>query len=273
MYPDWGTRVGHCNSCNFCQFPVDRNRNNQKWRAGWVNCVPVSIQWSAMWSPTIKWLNTSWLQKKKKEALGVACGGHPEKEPEGSNFWLPKWKLLSRVWLFVTPWTAARQVPLSTGCSRQEYWGGEFSLLQGIFPTQGSNTGLPHCRRILYQLNHHGSMSAWLLWPKKKLYLWRPLELAGVKNGQLSTGSGTGSTSWAQVTLPASHRQGEVTCSLVDRSSSPAPSQLWAPLVPDVPIWNLLNWNHCKVTLTEYCYFGKCFKAQCTLGLPDLVTR
>ena len=29
--------------------------------------------------------------------------------------------------------------------------------LHGIFPTQGSNPGLPHCRRILYQLNHKGS--------------------------------------------------------------------------------------------------------------------
>ena len=26
--------------------------------------------------------------------------------------------------------------------------------LQGIFPTQGSNLGLLHCRQILYQLNH-----------------------------------------------------------------------------------------------------------------------
>ena len=31
------------------------------------------------------------------------------------------------------------------------------ALLQGIFPTQGSNPGLPHCRRILYQLSYHGS--------------------------------------------------------------------------------------------------------------------
>ena len=31
------------------------------------------------------------------------------------------------------------------------------SLLQGIFPTQGSNPGLRHCRRILYQLSHKGS--------------------------------------------------------------------------------------------------------------------
>ena len=28
------------------------------------------------------------------------------------------------------------------------------ALLQGIFPTQGSNPGLPHCRRILYLLSY-----------------------------------------------------------------------------------------------------------------------
>ena len=35
--------------------------------------------------------------------------------------------------------------------SRQEYWSGSCFLLQGIFPTQGSNAGLLHCRQILYQ--------------------------------------------------------------------------------------------------------------------------
>ena len=35
---------------------------------------------------------------------------------------------------------------------------GSLSLLQGIFPTQGSNWGLPHCRRTLYQLSHKGSL-------------------------------------------------------------------------------------------------------------------
>ena len=34
---------------------------------------------------------------------------------------------------------------------------GSLSLLQGIFPTQGSNPGLPYCRQILYQLSHQGS--------------------------------------------------------------------------------------------------------------------
>ena len=34
---------------------------------------------------------------------------------------------------------------------------GYHALLQGIFPTQGSNPGLLHCRQILYQLSHQGS--------------------------------------------------------------------------------------------------------------------
>ena len=35
--------------------------------------------------------------------------------------------------------------------------GGCHALLQGIFPIQGSNPGLPHCRWILYCLIHQGS--------------------------------------------------------------------------------------------------------------------
>ena len=34
---------------------------------------------------------------------------------------------------------------------------GSLSLLQGIFPTRGSNSGLPHCSQILYCLSHQGS--------------------------------------------------------------------------------------------------------------------
>ena len=35
---------------------------------------------------------------------------------------------------------------------------GSLSLLQGIFPTQGSNLGLPRCRQILYKLSCQGSL-------------------------------------------------------------------------------------------------------------------
>ena len=34
------------------------------------------------------------------------------------------------------------------------------ALLQGIFPTQGWNPGLPHCRWNLYRLSHLGSPMA-----------------------------------------------------------------------------------------------------------------
>ena len=43
-----------------------------------------------------------------------------------------------------SPWNSSGQ---STGV-------GSLSLLQGLFPTQGSNPGLLHYRRILYQLSH-----------------------------------------------------------------------------------------------------------------------
>ena len=43
-----------------------------------------------------------------------------------------------------SPWNSPRQ---NTGV-------GSISLFQGIFPTQGLNPGLLHCRQILYQLSH-----------------------------------------------------------------------------------------------------------------------
>ena len=46
-----------------------------------------------------------------------------------------------------SPWNSSVQ---NTGV-------GSCSLLQGIFPTQVSNPGLLHCKRILYQLSHQGS--------------------------------------------------------------------------------------------------------------------
>ena len=60
----------------------------------------------------------------------------------------------SRVRLFATLWTVARQTPLSMGFSRQEYRVGRHALLQGILPTQGWNLcllGILHCRRIPYR--------------------------------------------------------------------------------------------------------------------------
>ena len=73
-----------------------------------------------------------------------------------------KWKSLSCVRLFAThrlhsPWNSPSQ--------NTEM--GSLSLLQGIFPTQGSILGLPHRRRILYQLSHEGSprILEWVAYP------------------------------------------------------------------------------------------------------------
>jgi len=71
------------------------------------------------------------------------------------QFWLLwkwKWKLLSRVWLFATPWAIPHGI-----LQARILESSSLSLLQGIFPTQGSNPGLQHCGRILYQLSHQGS--------------------------------------------------------------------------------------------------------------------
>ena len=50
-----------------------------------------------------------------------------------------------------SPWNSPGQ---NTGMS-------SLSLLQGIFPTQGSNPGLPPCRQILYQLSHKKTQEYW----------------------------------------------------------------------------------------------------------------
>ena len=46
-------------------------------------------------------------------------------------------QLFSRVQLFVTPWTVARQAPLSMGFSRQEYWNGLPCPPPGDLPDPG----------------------------------------------------------------------------------------------------------------------------------------
>ena len=48
----------------------------------------------------------------------------------------------------------------------QDTGAGRHALLQGIFPNQGSNPGLLHCRRIVSQLNHQGSPSSGLRLPQ-----------------------------------------------------------------------------------------------------------
>ena len=57
----------------------------------------------------------------------------------------------------VTPQTEAYQASLSMGFSGKNSGVGCHSLLQEIFPTQGLNLGLLHCRQIVYHLSHQRS--------------------------------------------------------------------------------------------------------------------
>ena len=75
---------------------------------------------------------------------------------------------------------------------------GSLSLHQGIFPTQGSNPGLPHCRWILYQLSHQGSprILEWVAVPFSRGSSW-PRNWTGV-----SCTAGRFFTSWATREAP-----------------------------------------------------------------------
>ena len=55
-------------------------------------------------------------------------------------------KSLSRVRLFVTPWTVAQQAPLSMGFSRQEYWSGFPFPFPGDLPDPGIEPRSPALR-------------------------------------------------------------------------------------------------------------------------------
>ena len=108
------------------------------WLKHEYNCVNIlktmdlySLKGGILWYP-------NYISKKRKK-----------RERKGKSF--------SRAQLFATPWTVACTKLLhpwdflgkSTGV------GCRF-LLQGIFPTQGLNPGLPHCRQTLYRPSHQG---------------------------------------------------------------------------------------------------------------------
>ena len=76
--------------------------------------------------------------------------------------------VLSHVWLFATPGTVAHQAPLSTEILQAMIleWVAMLSS-RGMFPIQGSNSGLPHCRQIHYRLSHQGNPDSQQIVSKK----------------------------------------------------------------------------------------------------------
>ena len=74
----------------------------------------------------------------------------------------------------VTPCTVAHQAPLENprDSPGKNTGVGCHSLLQGIFPAQGSNSCLLHFRQILYHLSHQGSSQASQFILREKLFIW-----------------------------------------------------------------------------------------------------
>ena len=80
------------------------------------------------------------------------------------SIWMPRTKKTAIYWVILSE---SLRAVLATS----------LSLLQVIFPTQGSNPGLLHCRWILYYLSHNGSprilecvaypFSSWCSWSRK----------------------------------------------------------------------------------------------------------
>ena len=84
--------------------------------------------------------------------------------------------LVAQLCLFATPWTVAHQAFLSGDSPAKNTGVDCHALLQGIFPTQGSNPGIPHYRWILYQLSYKGSPTQHILISKtivnrKKIFI------------------------------------------------------------------------------------------------------
>ena len=129
-----------------------RGWQRMRWLDGIINSMDMSVgklhgdgqgglvccgSWGHKGSDTTEWLNWTELA----DCLFYICA-------------LP---ILSHVWLFVTPWTVAYTVVCPWDSPGKNIGVVCHALLQGIFPTQGSNPGLPHCRWILYPLSHQGS--------------------------------------------------------------------------------------------------------------------
>ena len=64
---------------------------------------------------------------------------------------------LSRVQLFVTPWTVVHQTLLSMEFSRQEYWSGLSFPTPGDLPNPGTEQGSPALQMDSYQLSYQES--------------------------------------------------------------------------------------------------------------------
>ena len=138
------------------------------WQKPLQYCEVISLQLikingkKIIWTIQMKLLKMKYKIWKKKESIRLAhflrhishisrCSGLHE----AGGFVVVQ--LLSRVGLFSTPWTAARQASLSIGCPKQEHWPGLPRPPPAELPDQGSNPRLLHWQVDSLPLTHQGS--------------------------------------------------------------------------------------------------------------------
>ena len=105
----------------------------------------------------LEWVAISFSRVSSKPRDGNPCLPHWQgdiflttKPPGIDCCCIESCSVVSSSWQPHVPYSPWNSLGLDTGV-------GSLSLLQGIFPTQGSNSGLPHCRQILYQLSYQRS--------------------------------------------------------------------------------------------------------------------
>ena len=103
----------------------------------------------------IIFIDIHWFTSLKKQILDISIMTLISSYSQGTQYESESHSVVSDSLRLYSPWNSPDQ---NTGV-------GSLSLLQGIFPTQGSNPGLPHCKRIL---------SSWATsWTIKKVEHWR----------------------------------------------------------------------------------------------------
>ena len=119
-----------------------------------ADSVPTEIWGKPMYAYTCKYMQAQSFQSCLTPGDLPSQLSHEESPCMLIHVYICKLSHFSHLWLFMTLWTVACQSPLSMEFPSQEYWSGLSCPPPGIFPIQGSNPGLPHCRADSLPLSH-----------------------------------------------------------------------------------------------------------------------
>ena len=138
---------------------MDMNLSNSRswWWIGKTSIL--QSMGSQSWTQLSNWTELYWLKKKTHKFFISCCfllikldsifSGHKEMALVFNMKWNESHSVLSNSLRLQGLYSPCYSPSQNTGV-------GSLSLLQGIYPTRGSNPGLLHCRQILYQLSHMG---------------------------------------------------------------------------------------------------------------------